>query len=189
MMKIRVFSLAMMSLAVAVFAFAGQPALAEDEPSKKELKKHKTTPGAQYSPSMDVMEFEEEEPAAKPKVPDISKKEFAAAQKIYFERCAGCHGVLRKGATGKALTTDITREQGYDYLNAFITYGSPGGMPNWGESGQLSEKEVDVMTRFLLHEPPQPPEFGMEQIKASWNLIVPVDKRPTKKMNKLERQM
>jgi nitrite reductase (NO-forming) / hydroxylamine reductase len=186
MMKIRVFSLAMMSLAVAVFAFAGQPALAEDEPSKKELKKHKTTPGAQYSPSMDVMEFEEEEPAAKPKVPDISKKEFAAAQKIYFERCAGCHGVLRKGATGKALTTDITREQGYDYLNAFITYGSPGGMPNWGESGQLSEKEVDVMTRFLLHEPPQPPEFGMEQIKASWNLIVPVDKRPTKKMNKLD---
>jgi nitrite reductase (NO-forming)/hydroxylamine reductase len=28
--------------------------------------------------------------------------------KFYFERCAGCHGVLRKGATGKPLTPDIT---------------------------------------------------------------------------------
>jgi mono/diheme cytochrome c family protein len=57
---------------------------------------------------------------------------------IYFERCAGCHGVLRKGATGKALTPDLTRELGFDYLQSFITYGSPAGMPNWGTSGDLT---------------------------------------------------
>ena len=44
---------------------------------------------------------------------------------------AGCHGVLRKGATGKALTPDITQEKGTDYLKVFIAYGSPAGMPNW----------------------------------------------------------
>jgi cytochrome c5 len=38
-----------------------------------------------------------------PKAPPMTVAEFAAGQKIYFERCAGCHGVLRKGATGKGL--------------------------------------------------------------------------------------
>ena len=53
------------------------------------------------------------------------------AKQICFERCAGCHGVLRKGATGKALTPDITLGKGTDYPKVFIAYGSPAGMPNW----------------------------------------------------------
>jgi len=36
-----------------------------------------------------------------PKAPPMTQAEFDAARKTYFERCAGCHGVLRKGATGK----------------------------------------------------------------------------------------
>ena len=50
--------------------------------------------------------------------------------------------MLRKGATGKALTTDITRERGFDYLRDFITYGSPAGMPNWGTSGDMTKDDV-----------------------------------------------
>jgi nitrite reductase (NO-forming)/hydroxylamine reductase len=46
--------------------------------------------------------------------PVLSEAEFATATQLYFERCAGCHGVLRKGATGKALTPDITKEKGTD---------------------------------------------------------------------------
>ena len=37
----------------------------------------------------------------KPGAPPMTKAEFTRAKQIYFERCAGCHGVLRKGATGK----------------------------------------------------------------------------------------
>ena len=48
-----------------------------------------------------------------PKAPPMTKAEFDKARQIYFERCAGCHGVLRKGATGKPLTPDITIEQGH----------------------------------------------------------------------------
>ncbi len=44
--------------------------------------------------------------------PDLSDSEFEMAKEIYFQRCAGCHGVLRKGATGKPLTPDITQERG-----------------------------------------------------------------------------
>ncbi|MFA7558069.1 MAG: nitrite reductase, partial [Hydrogenophaga sp.] len=35
--------------------------------------------------------------------PTLSPEAKAASAKIYFERCAGCHGMLRKGATGKNL--------------------------------------------------------------------------------------
>lgn len=116
--------------------------------------------------------------------PAMTIAEFARGKQIFFERCAGCHGVLRKGATGKPLTTDITRERGTTVLKTFITYGSPAGMPNWGTSGDLSEEEVDIMARYLQHEPPMPPEWGMEKMKASWEVLVPPEKRPGKKMNK-----
>jgi nitrite reductase (NO-forming)/hydroxylamine reductase len=115
--------------------------------------------------------------------PAITPEEFQVAQKLYFERCAGCHGVLRKGATGKPLTPDITRERGTEYLKVFINFGSPAGMPNWGTSGEFTPDQVDLMARFLQQEPPIPPEYGMEQMKATWKVNVPVDKRPTKKMN------
>ena len=47
-----------------------------------------------------------------PKAPPLTSEEFTRAKQIYFERCAGCHGVLRKGATGKPITPDITIGKG-----------------------------------------------------------------------------
>ncbi|HHI76297.1 MAG TPA: c-type cytochrome, partial [Gammaproteobacteria bacterium] len=117
--------------------------------------------------------------------PPMTKAEFEQAKQIFFERCAGCHGVLRKGATGKPLTPDITRKRGTAYLKTFITYGSPAGMPNWGTSGELSPAQVDLMARYLQHEPPVPPEFGMKEMKATWKVLVPPEKRPKKQMNDL----
>ncbi|WP_088280822.1 nitrite reductase [Ideonella sp. A 288] len=118
-----------------------------------------------------------------PKAPPMTQAEFDLARKTYFERCAGCHGVLRKGATGKPLTPDITLGKGTDYLKVFIAYGSPAGMPNWLTSGEMDEKTVDVMARYIQHDAPVPPEFGMAQIKQTWKVIVPPAQRPTKKMN------
>ncbi|MFC3195915.1 cytochrome D1 domain-containing protein [Marinicella sediminis] len=116
--------------------------------------------------------------------PDMTKEQFAFATKIYFERCAGCHGVLRKGATGKPLTTDITREKGTDYLKTLITYGSPAGMPNWGTSGDFTEAEIDTLARFLQHEPPTPPQWGMVEMKNSWKVLVAPEDRPDKPQHK-----
>ncbi|WP_292938427.1 nitrite reductase [Noviherbaspirillum sp.] len=118
-----------------------------------------------------------------PKAPPMTKAEFEQAKQIYFERCAGCHGVLRKGATGKPLTPDITLAKGTDYLKVFIAYGSPAGMPNWQTSGDLTEKQVDLMARYVQQEPPTPPEFGLKEMQATWKEYIPVAKRPTKKMN------
>jgi nitrite reductase (NO-forming)/hydroxylamine reductase len=118
-----------------------------------------------------------------PKAPKLTEAEFTRAKQIYFERCAGCHGVLRKGATGKPLTPDITLKKGTDYLKVFVNYGSPAGMPNFGTGGELSAKDVTLMAKFLQHEPPTPPEFGMKEMKETWKVLVPPDKRPKKQEN------
>ena len=117
------------------------------------------------------------------KSPPMTKAEFEKGRVIYFERCAGCHGVLRKGATGKALTPDLTMAKGSEILKVFIKYGSPAGMPNWGTSGELNDAEVDLMARYIQQEPPVPPEFGLAQMKSTWKVIVAPDKRPKKKEN------
>jgi len=137
-------------------------------------------------PSGPTPDMKLDHPGVKPGVPVMSPQEFEKAKDIYFQRCAGCHGVLRKGATGKPLTPDITRERGYDYLKSFITYGSPAGMPSWGTSGVLTEEQIDLMARYIMQDPATPPEFGLEEMKATWKVEVPVDKRPTKKMNDLD---
>jgi len=116
-------------------------------------------------------------------LPTLTPAEFDHARQIYFERCAGCHGVLRKGATGKPLTPEITRARGTEYLKTFIKYGSPAGMPNWGTSGDLNDSEVDLMARYIQLDPPMPPEFSMADIEKSRKDIMPVAQRPTRKMN------
>jgi nitrite reductase (NO-forming)/hydroxylamine reductase len=89
-------------LGLTTAGYAQQPA---PTPKPADLQQHKTTPGGQYQPSLDVLgEKPAEQPGTKPGDPNLTKAEFDKASRIYFERCAGCHGVLRKGATGKPLT-------------------------------------------------------------------------------------
>ena len=114
------------------FAFAETPAAHGDSA----MRDYQSAGG---SPLADVKMHQDINPLA----PKMSETEFDKAKRIFFERCAGCHGVLRKGATGKPLTPDITIEKGLEYLKVFIKYGSAGGMPNWGTSGVLNDDEVE----------------------------------------------
>jgi nitrite reductase (NO-forming)/hydroxylamine reductase len=113
----------------------------------------------------------------------LSEADSARARNIYFQRCAGCHGVLRKGATGKPLTIDITRKLGSRYLETFIKYGSPAGMPNWGTSGLLNDQDISLMAKYLQIEAPTPPEWGLKEMKGTWSLKIPPEQRPTSKQN------
>ena len=143
-----------------------------------------TEPEIRYQAGSSPLGAEDMHQDVNPKAPPMSKAEFDRSRQIYFERCAGCHGVLRKGATGKPLTPDITLPKGTEYLKVFIKYGSPAGMPNWGTSGDLSDAEVDLMARYVQQTPPTPPEFGMADMKKTWKVIVPPAARPKKKMNR-----
>ncbi len=113
----------------------------------------------------------------------LTEAEAERARGIYFQRCAGCHGVLRKGATGKPLTTDITQKVGTAYLETFIKYGSPAGMPNWGTSGLLNDQDVNLMARYLQTEPPVPPEWGMNEMLGTWVVRIPPEQRPGRQEN------
>ena len=173
--------LALVCTAALAIASAGVPA-------EEEKEKHADKPGVsqeelKYQAGGSPMATEDMHQDIDPKAPPMSKTEFDRARQIYFERCAGCHGVLRKGATGKPLTPDITLQRGTEYLKVFINYGSPAGMPNWGTSGELTDGEVDLMARYVQQTPPQPPEFGMKEMKSSWKVVVPESQRPKKKMN------
>ena len=121
-----------------------------------------------------------------PKAPPMTKVEFDQARQIYFDRCAGCHGVLRKGATGKPLLPQDMQKLGTESLKVFIHYGTPGGMPGFGSANEMTEKQIEEMARYIQQPPPTPPEWGMKEMRASWKVIVPVDKRPKKQMNKLD---
>ncbi len=166
----------MAALIAAALTALASPAIAQD-------KKPITEAETRYQAGSSPLAGEEMYQGINPKAPQMTKAEFDKARQIYFERCAGCHGVLRKGATGKPLTPDITLTRGTEYLKTFIKYGSPAGMPNWGTSGEMTDAEVDLMARYVQHEPPQPPEFGMPEMKKTWKVIVEPSKRPTKKMN------
>lgn len=170
----------LISGAAITMALASTGAMAQDA-------SHAEGPSAAYEPSMTTLgQLKVEIPGRKPGDPVMTQEEYQKANTIYFERCAGCHGVLRKGATGKALTPDLTRENGFEYLRDFITYGSPAGMPNWGTSGDLSEEEVDMMARYILLDPAVPPEFGMPEMKASWKVHIAPEDRPKEKMNDID---
>jgi nitrite reductase (NO-forming)/hydroxylamine reductase len=163
--------------AVGMLAIAVGQARAED--AAKSITKEEAAYQSGGSPLANVDMYQD----INPKAPPMSKAEFDEGRQIYFERCAGCHGVLRKGATGKPLTPDITLGRGTDFLKVFINYGSAAGMPNWGTSGELNERQVDLMARYVQQTPPTPPEWGMKDMKATWKVIVPTAQRPKKKMN------
>ena len=132
----------------------------------------------------------------KPQAPTMTAAEKETAKKIYFERCAGCHGVLRKGATGKNLephwsktdkdgktTEGGTLALGQSRLEKIIGYGTDGGMVNFDDI--LTKEEINLMARYIQNTPDVPPEYSFKETMDSWKVIVPVDKRPTKQMNKI----
>ena len=166
----------------ALLSLTATLAFAQEKPAD-----HGDEASAAYQPSLSTLgQIQVEIPGRKPGDPVMTPSEYQSSNQIYFERCAGCHGVLRNGATGKALTTDITRENGFEYLRDFINYGSPAGMPYWGTSGEMTEEQVDAMARYLLLDPAKPPEWGMAEMRGSWKVIVAPEDRPNEKMNDID---
>jgi nitrite reductase (NO-forming)/hydroxylamine reductase len=121
----------------------------------------------------------EDHPKADPAVV-LTPEQFEQMRQVYFDRCAGCHGVLRKGATGPDLTPAKMIPKGKKKLRAMLWFGTAKGMPGWGKMGVMTAEETDLMVKYIQNEPPIPPQWDMTSVKASWKLIIPPEKRPTK---------
>ena len=115
--------------------------------------------------------------------PDMTQAEYDRASELYFQRCAGCHGVLRKGATGPDLTHSTMQSDELEDIFAIIHYGTDFGMPNLGDAGEITRDESQLLANFLQHPAPMPPEFGLAEMMETYRLVVKPEDRPKKKEN------
>ena len=109
---------------------------------------------------------------------ELSEAEWEEGKGIFFDRCAGCHGTLRAGATGPNIQPERTTQIGTLAIEATLRHGLPGGMPAWGDAGLLSDDEIDLMARYVQLTPPDPPSRPLDLVRDSWDLRIPVDARP-----------
>ncbi len=114
----------------------------------------------------------------------LSDEEMAQAEFIYFDRCSGCHGALRKGATGPNIAHEAMLKKSLIELEMTIYEGTDAGMPGWGRTGELTTEESALMAKFVQIPAPTPPEMGLKAMKATHKLHVPVADRPSKPQHK-----
>jgi nitrite reductase (NO-forming)/hydroxylamine reductase len=120
---------------------------------------------------------------AKPKQPTMSEADFEKAKSMFFQRCAGCHGVLRKGATGKNLEPKNTLEKGQERLEKIITLGTEGGMNNFDDI--FTKEEISMLATYIQIDPPVPPEMSLELMKSRHEVHVQPKDYPSKPLHGL----
>jgi nitrite reductase (NO-forming)/hydroxylamine reductase len=113
--------------------------------------------------------------------PTLSEADFEKSKTIYFQRCAGCHGTLRKGATGKNLEPKNTKKLGQERLEKIITFGTEGGMNNFDDI--MSKDEIKMMATYIQMEAPIPPEMDLALMKERWHTFVEPKDYPTKPLH------
>ncbi|MCP5205956.1 MAG: c-type cytochrome [Hahellaceae bacterium] len=119
--------------------------------------------------------------AATANQPTMSEADFEHAKTMYFQRCAGCHGVLRKGATGKNLEPKETLKKGQSRLEKIIAYGTEGGMNNFDDI--FSKEEISQLATYIQMEPPVPPEMSLAMMKEHTKQFVALKDYPTKPLH------
>lgn len=173
------------------------PAMLKSDPQAQELSKNYTAHMPDFGLSaeeidqvIDYFKWQDRHGQTATAFEPLSDSEFNEAKEIYFDRCSGCHGAKRWGATGPSLlpTSHIanakevdgggTRSKGQEFIEAMLENGSPGGMPAWGKEKILDARQINLMARYVQMDPPEVPRLGMEEARKEWNLIVPVADRP-----------
>ncbi len=111
----------------------------------------------------------------------LTPEQFEKAKTLYFQRCAGCHGVLRKGATGKNLEPKNTRKLGTKKLVRIITEGTDGGMNPFSDI--FSKDEIELLAKYIQLEPPKPPEMSLAMMKKATKVLVDPKDYPEKPLH------
>ncbi|MCP4766697.1 MAG: nitrite reductase [Gammaproteobacteria bacterium] len=119
----------------------------------------------------------------------LNEEQFEQAKGMYFQRCAGCHGVLRKGATGKSLLPEPNKAKkskgtlklGTKRLSKIIKLGTEGGMNNFDDI--FSDEEINVLARYIQMEPPIPPEMSLALMKERHKVYIEPADYPDKPLH------
>ncbi len=119
--------------------------------------------------------------AAKMAEPEMSEADFEKSKTLYFQRCAGCHGVLRKGATGKSLEPKETQKLGQKRLERIIKFGTEGGMNNFDDI--MSDADIKMLATYIQKTPPKPPEMSLTLMKERRKVYVDPKDYPSKPLH------
>ncbi len=127
--------------------------------------------------------------AAKDPIVPLNEAEFEEAKSMYFQRCAGCHGVLRVGATGTNLEPQPnaakkskgTLKLGTKRLAKIIKYGTEGGMNNFDDI--YDDRQIDLLARYIQMEPPTPPEMSLALMKERHKVYIAPADYPSKPLH------
>ncbi len=121
-------------------------------------------------------------PAAQPA--GLTPEQIEKAKKIWTDRCEGCHGPTRAGATGPALLPETHGGAKDEMLINTITDGREGtAMPAFKD--RLSADEIKLMVQFIKTVPPdKPPTWGIEEIEGSRKVYLTKDQLPKKPQHK-----
>jgi nitrite reductase (NO-forming)/hydroxylamine reductase len=119
----------------------------------------------------------------------LNDAEFEKAKSMYFQRCAGCHGVLRVGATGKNLEpkpnkakkSKGTLKLGTKRLEKIIALGTEGGMNNFDDI--FNKEEINLLARYIQMEPPVPPEMSLALMQERTKVHVDPKNYPKKPLH------
>ncbi|MGI9325241.1 MAG: cytochrome D1 domain-containing protein [Pseudomonadales bacterium] len=111
----------------------------------------------------------------------VSQAEYESAERLYFQYCAGCHGLQRQGLSGSSLDPASLTGLSSQSLMQSIHYGSPWGMPNWGTSEQLTAEQMSSLARYLKVGARQSPQFAFTDMTASWQQLVEPKQRPRRR--------
>ncbi len=110
--------------------------------------------------------------------PTLTEAQFEKSKALYFQRCAGCHGALRKGATGKSLEPTATRKKGQKRLEKIIALGTEKGMNNFDDI--FTAEEIKDMATYIQMEPPVPAEMSLSLMKERWKTHITPENYPEK---------
>jgi nitrite reductase (NO-forming)/hydroxylamine reductase len=119
----------------------------------------------------------------------LNAEQFEQAKGMYFQRCAGCHGVLRAGATGKSLLPEPNKAKkskgtlklGTKRLSKIIKLGTEGGMNNFDDI--FSDEEINMLARYIQMEPPIPPEMSLALMKERHKVFIEPKDYPDKPLH------
>ncbi len=100
-----------------------------------------------------------------------------AAQALFLEHCALCHGAARLGGVGPALLPENLRRLRKEKAGKVIAKGRPATqMPAFGEA--LSAEQIDLLVGLIYSPLPEIPAWGLAEIAATHQVVTAPDSLP-----------
>ena len=99
--------------------------------------------------------------------PYLSEERYQVADRLYHERCAGCHSVDRNGRAGTPLPVWRMQQLGTAALKTTIHFGTHWGMPNWGMQETISPEHISWLAQYLQLPSRGLPRFDVAAVRAS----------------------